>query len=136
VRTVPSSASLSFTARPDSLTHADLDGYWGPVWVDVLGTMVDRLVEHRDRCGDARFFDLHYRDLADDPVGSVARIYRHFGETLSPEAEALMQAHLEAHPKGKHGAHQYTLADFGLTESAVRDRFAAYTDRFGIEEEA
>ena len=38
-------------------------------------------------------------------------------------------------PKGKHGAHQYTLADFGLNESAVRDRFASYTERFAVEVE-
>ena len=49
VRTVASSASLSVTSRPDSLSSADFDGYYGPMWVDVLGTMVDRLVEYRDR---------------------------------------------------------------------------------------
>ena len=47
-----------------------------------------------------------------------------------------MHAHLVAHPKGKHGAHQYTLADFGLEESTVRDRFAAYTERFDVAVEA
>ena len=136
VRTVASSASLSVTARPDSLSTTAPQRYWGPMWVDVLGTMVDRLVDHRDRCGDARFLDLQYRELAGDPVGAVARIYEHFDETLSPEAEALMQAHLAAHPKGKHGAHRYTLADFGLEEAAVRDRFSAYTERFAVESEA
>jgi Sulfotransferase family len=135
VRTVASSTSLSVTARPDSLTTANLDGYWGPMWVDVLGTMVDRLVEHRERCGDERFFDLHYRDLVGDPVGAVGRIYEHFGETLSPEAEALMQAHLDAHPQGKHGTHAYTLADFGVEELLVRERFSAYIERFDVEHE-
>jgi len=135
VRTVASSASLSVTARPDSLTDTDLDGYWGPLWVEILGTMVDRLVEHRGRCGDTRFLDLHYRELAADPVGTVARIYDHFGETLSPAAKARMVAHLAAHPKGKHGAHEYTLADFGLAEATVRDRFADYTEHFGVERE-
>ncbi len=135
VRTVASSASLSVTARPESLSDADFDGYWGPTWVEILGTMVDRLVEHRDRCGNARFIDVHYGDLVADPVGTVGLIYDHFGDTLSPEAEALMWAHLAAHPQGRHGAHRYTLADFGLDEPTVRSRFAAYTDRFGIERE-
>jgi hypothetical protein len=135
-RTVASSASLSVTARPDSLANSTAEDYWGPMWVDVLGTMVDRLIEHRDRCGDERFLDVHYDELVGDPVGTVARIYAHFGETLSPEAEELMHAHLAAHPKGKHGAHRYTLADFGLDEVAVRDRFAAYTERYAVEVEA
>ncbi len=135
VRTVASSASLSVTARPDSLSDADFEGYYGPMWVDVLGTMVDRLVEHRDRVGDARFYDLHYRELAADPVAAVSGIYAHFGETLSPVAETRMRAHLAAHPKGEHGAHAYTLADFGLRETDVRDRFAAYCERFDVEAE-
>jgi hypothetical protein len=135
VRTVGSSASLSVTARPDSLSTASFDGYYGQMWVDVLGTMVDRLVEHRDREGDDAFYDLHYRQLAADPVGAVRGIYEHFGETLTPEAETQMRAYLTAHPRGEHGAHDYELADFGLSESAVRDRFAAYCERFAVEVE-
>jgi hypothetical protein len=135
VRTVPSSASLSVTARPDSLSTADFTGYWGPLWVDVLGTMVDRLVEHRDRVGDDRFHDLHYRDFVADPVGAVRGIYDHFGEELDDVAATRMQEHLDRHPRGEHGAHRYTVADFDLDERMVRDRFAAYCARFGVEAE-
>ncbi len=85
--------------------------------------------------GDAQFYDLHYRDLVADPVRAVDGIYRHFGETLSPDATTRMQQHLASHPKGRHGAHAYTLADFGLREPDVRDRFAAYCERFDVEEE-
>jgi hypothetical protein len=135
MRTVPSSASLSVTARPDSLSHADFDGYWGPLWVDVLGTMVDRLIEFRDRNGDASFLDVHYRDFVTDPVGTVRTIYAHWGDDLTPDAAARMQAHLASHPQGKHGAHAYTLADFGLDERAVRERFAPYCERFAVHQE-
>jgi hypothetical protein len=135
IRTVASSASLSVTARPDSLSDADFDGYYGPMWVEVLGTMVDRLIAYRDREGDERFYDLHFRELTADPVGAVSGIYSHFGETLDPAAQSRMRAHLAAHPKGEHGPHAYTLADFGLGEAAVRDRFAAYCERFDVEEE-
>jgi hypothetical protein len=135
IRTVPSSASLSVTARPDSLSHADFDGYWGPLWVDVLGTMVDRLVEYRDRAGDASFLDVQYRDFVTDPVGTVRTIYAHWGDELSPDAAAGMQQHLASHPQGKHGAHAYTLADFGLDERAVRKRFAPYCERFAVRQE-
>jgi hypothetical protein len=135
MKTVPSSASLSTTSRPDSLSTADFDGYFGPLWVEVLGTMVDRLVDFRDRNGDEGFVDVHYRDFVRDPVGTVGAIYGHFGESLSAEAEAAMHAHLASHPKGKHGSHTYTLDDFSLDERAVRDRFAAYVERFGIGEE-
>jgi hypothetical protein len=135
MKTVPSSASLSVTSRPDSLSNADFDGYFGRLWVDVLGTMVDRLVDFRDRNGDDGFVDVHYRDFVCDPVATVEQIYGHFGESLTDEAAAGMRSHLAAHPQGRHGAHAYTLDDFGLDVRVVRDRFAAYVERFGIEEE-
>ncbi len=97
--------------------------------------MVDRLIDFRDRHGDAGFVDVHYRDLVGDPVGTIGRIYGHFGDSLTEEAATAMQEHLASHPQGKHGAHAYTLADFGLDERAVRERFAAYVERFDIEEE-
>ncbi|MCP5039685.1 MAG: sulfotransferase, partial [bacterium] len=44
----------------------------------------------------------------------------------------LMQAHLASNPRGKHGAHHYSLEDFGLDRAAVQMRFAGYCERFGI----
>jgi hypothetical protein len=46
-------------------------------------------------------------------------------------AEAAMRAHVADAPQGKHGTHRYDLADFGLDEEQVGERFAAYLDRFG-----
>jgi hypothetical protein len=37
-----------------------------------------------------------------------------------------------ANPKGKHGRHEYALAEYGLTEEQVRARFAPYIRRFGV----
>ena len=33
---------------------------------------------------------------------------------------------------GKHGTHSYGLAEFGLTDEQVLERFAPYVERFGI----
>jgi hypothetical protein len=60
----------------------------------------------------------------------VRAAYAAFGEPLSSEAEAAMRAHLAASPKGRHGKHEYALADFGLAEGEVRERFARYAWRF------
>ncbi len=138
LETVPSSISLSVTARPDSLTSAwsgageSLGTYFARLWVDVLGLMVDRLGEFRDRRPDVTVYDLHYRDLVADPVGAVAAIYAQWGDELSPDAEQRMHAYLESHPQGRHGAHRYSVADFGLDEGTVRSRFADYCDRYDV----
>jgi hypothetical protein len=134
-KTVPSSISLSTTSRPDSLTSVDLEGYFPRLWFDALGLMTDRLVEYRDREGDERFYDLQFRDLVADPVAEVARVYEHFGDRLSAEAERAMRTHLAANPQGRHGSHQYFLEQFGLRAEQVRERFGAYCERFDIEPE-
>jgi hypothetical protein len=140
LRVVPSAASLSATSRPDSLTRgrdrAGMARYFGRLWLDELGLMTDRLVAFRERRPDVRFADLQYADLARDPVDAVRRTYASFGETLSPEAEAAMKAHVAASPQGRHGPHPYALADFGLEAGLVRERFARYVERFGVPQEA
>ena len=136
-KTVPSSASLSVTARPESLTRSRSDPrpYYGALWVEILGTMVDRLIQFRARHGDDGFVDLAYRDFVRDPIGAVRNAYQRFGETLSPEADAAMRRHLAASPQGRWGEHRYSAYDFGLRREAIDERFLAYRERFGIESE-
>ena len=133
VRTVASAASLSLNSKPGTVSrHTDQVGYFGPLWLEMQATMTDRLVEHRDRCGDDGFYDLRYDRFVADPVAEITRAYAHFGDELSPEAAAAMATFLAAHQQGRHGSHRYGPAHVGLTDTLVRDRFAGYTERFGI----
>jgi hypothetical protein len=132
-RTVASSVSLSTTSIPDSLTETlTTGGWWGHLWMRMLGEMVDRLGAFRERRPEVDVYDLHYHDLVADPVGAVAGIYDHFGETLSAEAESAMRTYLADHPQGRHGRHRYTLDDAGLTVAEVDERFARYRAQFGV----
>jgi len=139
VKTVPSSMSLSLAARADSLTnHGDRArtiAYYRKLWMDELALMTERMMEFRTREGDARFFDLQFRDLVTDPIGSVRAAYSHFGAALSEEAEAAMRAHLATHPRGTHGPNRYRLEAYGLDRGEIRERFAAYVSRFDVPEE-
>lgn len=101
-------------------------------WPEVAETIVTRLMQHRDRSGDGPFFDVQYEDLVADPIAVVRSISTWDGTPLSPTEEAAMRAHLVAHPQGAFGRHRYSLDDFGLDAGEVRERFAAYCDRFGI----
>jgi len=57
----------------------------------------------------------------------VEKIYRAFGLPLGAESRAALQAHVDANPKGKHGKHEYNLAEYGLTRELIEQRFAFYT---------
>jgi len=47
---------------------------------------------------------------------------------LSDAARPALQAHIDANPKGKHGVHEYDLAQYGLTREMIAESFAFYTD--------
>lgn len=80
-------------------------------------------------------FDVHFPVFMADPIGTVGRIYAHFGLTLGAEAETRMRRFLAENPADKHGAHAYTLAAAGLDVATERRRYAAYQEHFGVASE-
>ena len=46
-----------------------------------------------------------------------------------------MRAHLEARPRGRHGAREYRFEHMGLDEADMRAKFAAYMDRYDVPQE-
>ena len=63
----------------------------------------------------------------------MTRIYEHFGIQVDDETVRRVRDFADGNPQGKHGAHQYTPEQFGFAPERIRRRFAAYTERFGIE---
>ena len=79
---------------------------------------------------------MHYTDQLRDPIGEMRKLYAHFDEPFTPEAEAAMAGMLASNPQGKHGKHRYNLEEFGLTAASVRDHFRGYCDRYRIPRKA
>jgi len=77
-----------------------------------------------------RFLDVRYRDLVRDPIGTVYRVYAHFDIPFTTMAETRMRRYLADSPKDKHGAHVYSLAQFGLDADEERERYRDYRERF------
>eukprot|EP01094_Clydonella_sp_ATCC50884_P016696 TRINITY_DN2782_c0_g1_i1.p1 TRINITY_DN2782_c0_g1~~TRINITY_DN2782_c0_g1_i1.p1 ORF type:complete len:495 (-),score=146.60 TRINITY_DN2782_c0_g1_i1:414-1898(-) len=71
---------------------------------------------------------VYYNDVMRDPIGTIRAASR---ELQLPEFdEQPLKDWLEANPKGKHGAHRYTLEQFGVTKADVYRGFAPYYARF------
>jgi Sulfotransferase family len=105
----------------------------GPTVLEYLARSVERGMAARDELGPARFVDVDYRQFVKDPMGSVERIYDAFQLELTPRTGAAMRKHIADHPQNKHGAHTYTLADYGLTAETVSKRLARYIERFELD---
>ncbi|MBL1077744.1 sulfotransferase [Nocardia sp. 2] len=78
----------------------------------------------RARYNPEQFLDIQFEDLRADPMGTVEKIYSAFGIEFTDAARAAMSALDEESKSGdRKPAHRYALADYGLTEDQVRERF-------------
>lgn len=96
------------------------------LWVEGLR----RGIAFRDRAGDERFADVYFEDLNADGIRAVRSAYERLNLELSADGERRMRAWLDAHPRGAHGAHEFSLSDYALDPVSVRERFAFYRERF------
>jgi hypothetical protein len=81
------------------------------------------------------FIDVSYYDVIEEPMAQVRRIYEFAGLALTPAALAAMEASRRDNPQNKHGVHNYTLEDFGLSLAQIRRDYGRYREFFGIPEE-
>ncbi|MDT5327740.1 MAG: hypothetical protein QOF25_4892 [Mycobacterium sp.] len=72
----------------------------------------------------AQFYDLDYFEFVKDPIASVEGVYRQFGIDFPDEARSAMErSHAESKQGPRAPKHTYSLADYGLTPEAVKERF-------------
>jgi hypothetical protein len=136
VKSVASMAHMSCQYRPEILSEryapADLARYYGGSWLENLGTMVDKMMDARATVPEGAVYDLHYEELARDPVAAVRRIYERFDEPFGVELEQAMREYLSRNPPDRFGARRFAMEEFGLSEAAIRRRFERYEATFAI----
>ena len=88
-------------------------------WVRKTGYMLQQALDYRLEGNNSdKFMDIYYKDLISDSNKELGRIYSMDGGLTPRLVERFKQHELE-HPHRKHGVHQYSLGDFGLTESDI-----------------
>jgi hypothetical protein len=98
-------------------------------WVRKTGYMLDKALDYRGKPGnDSKFIDIRYLDLIRNSTGELDRIYQRNGG-LTPELISRFETHEIENPHHKHGKHEYSLADFGLTEQDI-DKYTLRYQRF------
>jgi hypothetical protein len=82
---------------------------------------------------EANITDSRYQDLMDDPLQCIRGIYSHFDMSLDKGAAINMEQYLNNKPKGKHGAHSYSID----AEEATKDwkLFERYRRHYNIPSE-
>ncbi|BBZ69944.1 sulfotransferase family protein [Mycobacterium paraseoulense] len=98
----------------------------GAEQVDSWVEAVRRAMDFRARMGHERFADVSFADLQTDPVQTLQTSYQRLGLRFTQATADAVGQWAKAHKPGSRGAHDYDLADYGLTPEGVRERFADY----------
>ena len=132
---IPSSYSLMGTLRWMRSDHVDLSALeFMPMSMQMT---FDKGIEQRTDgvIPNDQIHDLLYADLVHDPAEALRSCYEHHGLPFSDENAEAIRKYLRAKPKWKHGAHEYTLAEFGLDAEALGAMFSRYQTHYGIPDE-
>src|SRR5215469_7849127 len=100
---------------------------------EVSASWLDGARRMRGLSSDDSALHLNYRQIVARPVEAVRAVYRHCDLVLTEAAEASMRSWLRAAANARRPWRNYQLAEFGLDAHLLRERFAPYTDTFGIE---
>ncbi len=137
VKVLPSTVSTVKTTRFTRSDHVRLDELATNIAFG-FEFMLKQTIEER-RTGvvpDEQIADIHFKSLMRDPVAAIARTYEALGLVFTDAFAGAITDYLAAKPQGKHGKHSYSLADYGLDETQVRQAYSAYCDYYGVEQEA
>ena len=124
---------LAYSARM-AREQVDVAGL-GEYWADRLERMLRACVDQRDGLPAEQAIDVRFDDFMADDVAMVERIYELAGQRMDDRARGAMDAFMAEHPRGRHGAVNYDLAQLGLDREERRTALAFYRDRFRLREE-
>jgi Sulfotransferase family len=131
-KTMPSTVSTTAMVqwlRTDDVPVGLLAELIGAVFTDALNSLATR---RDDGSLPGTYGDVRFPDLMADPVAAIEAAYAQIGRELTGEHREAVLGYLEAKPRGKHGTHRYTAADWGFDVDTVREELAPYLDRFAV----
>ncbi len=129
VQTIPSAASLNRSLWRLSSDDVD-DREVGRQWQARMKWAVERSLASRETIPAQQVADVGFEDVLSDPLAAVAKIYEAFGIPLTPAVRDALSQWLRDNRRDKRPAHEYSLAEFGMSEAQIRADFAAYRRRF------
>jgi hypothetical protein len=124
-RVVSSQCELMRANRVVNSDDVDLHEL-GAEMLERLGTSCDRAEEFRTQHPEVTINDVYFDELNADPLGYVEALYDRVGLELTDAARAGMAAWLADNARDKRPVAKHKLADFGLTEEQVDERFEVY----------
>jgi hypothetical protein len=135
-RTMPSTVSTTAMIQWLRTDEVDLDvlsPLIGAVFSDALNTLARR---RDDGSLPGIYGDVRFDELMRDPGATIGGAYAAIGREMTAHHRDAVARYLEAKPRGKHGAHRYTAAEWGFDADGLRAELAPYMSRFAVPAES
>ena len=126
--TIPSISSFNYNlwiTQADEVSAAEVGHQWSGMFQRGLNHAMEVRDQHLDQ-----FIDMSFKELLSRPIESSERIYSFIGMDITPEAASAMQAHREENKRELRPSHDYSLQDFGFTESGINALFSQYKHKY------
>lgn len=101
-------------------------------WLRKVNRLMQRSIDVRATADPARFVDVSYYELLQDPIAQVARIYQQAGIPFDADVARAAQATSERNVQNRYGKHRYDLKDFDLTKEDIEKQYGFYRERYSI----
>ena len=131
VPTIGSQCSMSARLATKFQTKYDFERA-GRFWLEYSLAGLERGLAARTQIASDQVYDVRLKDLRSNPVDIIEDIYSQFGLEFSSDLAQRLAARAAEEPTQQAGEHEYDIAEFGLSESEIRENFAEYCERFGV----
>jgi hypothetical protein len=135
-RTMPSTVSTTAMVRwlrSDNVDLPSLAELINLMFSAGLNTVADR---YNDATLPKQTGHVRFTELMAEPVAAITAVYDGIGRVFTDEHRAAITGYLANKPRGKHGRHDYTAADWGYDAQQLREGTASYISTFGIVSES
>ena len=125
---LPSMASLVVISRQIHSNHVNSEETANQImgWVNKI---IINSIAYRDKTNSNQFLDLAYTDLVEDPMNTLNHIYKWLKLDISKEIQSDTSTWLKNSRRKRVGNnHVYSLEQFKLSKSKIRNEFDQYYD--------
>jgi Sulfotransferase family len=96
-----------------------------------LAALINQSTINRTTLSGNEIIDVSYSDLLKTSVTVIEEIYRRIGKPLSEQARSRINEWELKNRQHRHGVHNYSLAEFGLSDQMIDEAFAEYIRNYG-----
>jgi Sulfotransferase family len=125
--------SMLYAGTDRPFKGASLDQYMDPHGAAARLTAVIDQIES-GAIPKERVFNIQYRDLVADPVGTAARIHDYFGLPFSSQSRAALEEYMRQNPRTNRPPHKIS-PETRATVDRQRAAFKRYREYFGVPDE-